>query len=160
MNHFGLALFATDIRTTKRMQSITVRYYRMGLNNVKRTGDIWLMATHEGDNKYKSSVQQINIRIPHRNTEGMKQTITFNKIDYKKQKFIALKASSDCGLPVNFYIKDGPAEIRNDRLFVTKIPPRSKYPVKVTVVAWQYGLTSEPKVRTAEQVERFFYINN
>jgi len=53
---------------------------------------------------------------------------------------------------------EGPAEIKDGKLVLTKIPPRAKYPVKVTVVAWQYGRGVEPKVQTAEPVSRSFYI--
>jgi hypothetical protein len=38
----------------------------------------------------------------------------------------------------------------------TKIPPRAKFPVKVTVVAWQYGIAG--KIQTAEAVEQSFYV--
>ncbi|MCS3161951.1 hypothetical protein NXX71_14925 [Bacteroides faecis] len=38
----------------------------------------------------------------------------------------------------------------------TRIPPRTKFPVKITVVAWQYGRSTEPKVQTAEAVEQSF----
>ena len=41
-------------------------------------------------------------------------------------------------------------------LRLTRIPPRAKFPVKVTVVAWQYGLPGQ--VQTAEPVERSFYV--
>jgi len=36
--------------------------------------------------------------------------------------------------------------------------PRAKFPVKVTVVAWQYGRVLEPKLKTAEPVEQTFSI--
>ena len=62
--------------------------------------------------------------------------------------------TSDCGLPVYYYVKEGPAEIEGNKLVFTRIPPRSKFPLKVTVVAWQYGLAGE--VQTAEPVERSF----
>ena len=54
------------------------------------------------------------------------------------------------------YVKEGPAELQDNRLVFTKIPPRSKFPVKVTVVAWQYGIAGQ--VQTAEPVERSFFI--
>lgn len=66
-----------------------------------------------------------------------------------------MKPVSDCGLPVYYYVKEGPAELQDNRLVFTKIPPRSKFPVKVTVVAWQYGIAGQ--VQTAEPVERSFY---
>jgi hypothetical protein len=53
-------------------------------------------------------------------------------------------------------VKEGPAEIDGNKLVFTPIPPRSKYPLKVTVVAWQYGLAG--KVQTAEPIERSFFI--
>ena len=57
---------------------------------------------------------------------------------------------------VYYYVKEGPAEIEGNKLVFTRIPPRSKFPLKVTVVAWQYGLAGE--VQTAESVERSFFI--
>lgn len=50
--------------------TFTVRFYRMGLDNPKRTGGICLMASVKQDHKYRSAVQQVEIRIPYRNKEG------------------------------------------------------------------------------------------
>ncbi len=47
-------------------------------------------------------------------------------------------------------------QIEGNQVVFTPIPPRSRFPVKVTVVAWQYGVAG--KVQTAEPVERSFYI--
>ncbi|MCI1647216.1 MAG: hypothetical protein LKI39_13390 [Bacteroides sp.] len=138
--------------------TFTVRFYRMGMDNPRRTGDIWLLAFNDGDKRYKSSVQQLNIRIPYRNTEGKRQYILFPGLPdvTSATKSVFLKAVSDCGLPIHYYIKEGPAELKEDSIIFTPIPPRTKYPVKVTVVAWQYGIAG--KVQTAEPVERSFYI--
>ena len=140
--------------------TFSVRFYRMGLNNEKRTGDIWLMASHPGDNNYKSTVQQFNMRIPFRNTEGMEQKITFGPLENQKKgiKEITLKATSDSGKPVYFYVQEGPAEIKDGKLIFTPIPPRSQFPIKVSVVAWQYGQAVEPKIKSAEPVIQSFYI--
>lgn len=140
--------------------TFTVRFYRMGLDNPKRTGSICLMASVKQNHKFRSAVQQVEIRIPHQNKEGIPQRITFPKLSDVKAsvKEITLKGTSDSGLPVCYYVKEGPAEIKDDRLVLTKIPPRAKFPVKVTVVAWQYGRSGEPQVQTAEAVEQSFYI--
>lgn len=140
--------------------TFTVRFYRMGLDNPKRTGGICLMASVKQDHKYRSAVQQVEIRIPYRNKEGIPQRIIFPKLSDVKAsvKEISLKGTADSGLPVHYYVKEGPAEIKGDKLVLTKIPPRAKFPVKVTVVAWQYGRSGEPKVQTAEAVEQSFYI--
>ena len=140
--------------------TFTVRFYRMGLDNPKRTGGICLMASVKQDHKYRSAVQQVEIRIPYRNKEGIPQRIIFPKLSDVKAsvKEKSLKGTADSGLPVYYYVKEGPAEIKRDKLVLTKIPPRAKFPVKVTVVAWQYGRSGEPKVQTAEAVEQSFYI--
>ena len=140
--------------------TFTVRFYRMGLDNPKRTGGICLMASVKQDHKYRSAVQQVEIRIPYRNKEGISQRIIFPKLSDVKAsvKEISLNGTADSGLPVYYYVKEGPAEIKGDKLVLTKIPPRAKFPVKVTVVAWQYGRSGEPKVQTAEAVEQSFYI--
>ena len=140
--------------------TFTVRFYRMGLDNPKRTGGICLMASVKQDHKYRSAVQQVEIRIPYRNKEGIPQSIIFPKLSDVKAsvKEISLNGTADSGLPVYYYVKEGPAEIKGDKLVLTKIPPRAKFPVKVTVVAWQYGRSGEPKVQTAEAVEQSFYI--
>lgn len=140
--------------------TFTVRFYRMGLDNLKRTGSICLMASVKQDHSYRSAVQQVEIRIPYRNKEGIPQRIIFPKLSDVKAsvKEITLKGTADSGLPVYYYVKEGSAEIKGDKLVLTKIPPRAKFPVKVTVVAWQYGRSGEPKVQTAEAVEQSFYI--
>lgn len=140
--------------------TFTVRFYRMGLENPKRTGGICLMASVKQDHKYRSAVQQVEIRIPYRNKEGIPQRIIFPKLSDVKAsvKEISLNGTTDSGLPVYYYVKEGPAEIKGDKLVLTKIPLRAKFPVKVTVVAWQYGRSGEPKVQTAEAVEQSFYI--
>lgn len=138
--------------------TFTVRFYRMGMDSPKRTGDIWLLASSDGDRNYKSAVQQVNIRIPYRNTEGRRQYILFPGIEDVKAdvKSIPLRATSDCGLPVYYYVKEGPAEVQGNELVLTPIPLRAKFPIKVTVVAWQYGKAGE--VQTAEPVERSFFV--
>jgi hypothetical protein len=141
--------------------TFTLQFYRMGMTSVRRSGDIWLIAASKTDKRYKSAVQQVNIRIPLRNTEGLQQTIEFVKLSDIKVgiRSVTLKAHSDCDMPVQFYVQEGPAEIKKDKLVITKIPPRSKFPVKVTVVAWQYGRSTTPKIQSAEPVVQSFHIS-
>ncbi len=138
--------------------TFTVRFYRMGMNNKRRTNEICLLVSNDGDDRYKSAVQELSFRIPYRNTQGKRQHILFPDIEdvTDTTSSLTLNATSDCGLPVYYYVKEGPAEVEGNKLTFTKIPPRSKFPLKVTVVAWQYGLPD--KVQTAEPVERCFYI--
>lgn len=133
-------------------------FYRMGTTNKKRTPSITLVASAGGDRQYKECVQELSFNIPYPLTEGRRQCILFPGIGDVKAgtESVTFDATSDCGLPVYYYVKEGPAEIRGNKVIFTKIPPRSRYPLKVTVVAWQYGIAG--KVQTAEPVERTFFI--
>jgi hypothetical protein len=138
-----------------------IRFYRMGTNNTKRSNEIWLEATHPGDAQYRRAVQQAVLHFPLRNTVGADQTITFPPIPDVRASTasIPLHATSSAHAPVHFYVREGPAEIVGDNtLKFTPIPPRAKFPVAVTVVAWQWGRSIDPKLKTAEPVERTFQI--
>jgi hypothetical protein len=141
--------------------TFVVQFYRMGFNNQKRSGDIWMIASSNGDETNKSTVQQINFKIPITNDVGEMQNISFPPIKNitSQTKTIQLNAKADKGLPVYYYVQEGPAEIKGDQLSITKIPPRTKYPIKVTIVAWQYGRSIEPKIRSAAPVTQVFYID-
>jgi hypothetical protein len=84
--------------------SFRLQFYRIGMNNPKRSNDIWLLAAHSGDKKYKSAVQQANIRFPLQNTEGIEQQISFPAIGDKKEgiKTLQLTATSTSGMPAYY----------------------------------------------------------
>ena len=115
-------------------------------------------ATHPGDAEYKPAVQQAHMFVPARNKQGAEQHITFPVIPDQKDgiKTLPLNATSDAGTSVCYFVREGPAEIDGNVLKFTPLPPRAKFPVKVTVVAWQYGRSAEPKVKTAAPVEHAF----
>lgn len=142
--------------------TFAIRFSRMGMNNRKRSNEIWLLAAHPGDEHFKRAVQQSVLHFPLRNEAGASQRITFAPIPDQTTdaQQITLQASSDAGAKVHFYVREGPAEVDGDTLCLTAIPPRAKFPVKVTVVAWQWGRTIEPKLKTAEPVERTFLITS
>ncbi|MGA2556346.1 MAG: hypothetical protein ABSG04_08735 [Verrucomicrobiota bacterium] len=125
-----------------------------------RPCELVFAATHPGDAQFKPAVQQAHLFIPARNTQGPGQRITFPEIPAQKAglKSLQLKAASDAGRKVRFYVREGPAEMDGDLLRFTRIPPRAKFPVKVTVVAWQYGSSLEPRCQSAGPVERNFQI--
>lgn len=125
-----------------------------------RNYELVFAVTHPGDAEYKPAVQQAHIFAPPRNTQGAGQRLDFDAIPDQEAgvKEVKLKATSDAGLPVRFYVREGPAEVDGDTLKLTPLPPRAKHPVKVTVIAWQYGRSIEPRVKSADPVERSFYI--
>lgn len=130
------------------------------LNTNAKNYELVFAATHPGNAGYKSAVQQAHIYIPARNNQGAEQHLTFPEIPDQKVGVasVQLHAVSDANVPVSYLVREGPAEVQGDTLTFAKIPPRSKFPVKVTVIAWQYGRSVEPKLKTAAPVERTFYL--
>ena len=125
----------------------------------RRPMEVWFLASHPGDEAYKSAVRQAMMRL-RAFTEGAVQAISFPAIADRKPdaSAISLTATADSGLPVGYYVREGPAFVQGDTLHLTTIPPRAKLPVRVTVVAWQFGRGAEPKIQAAEPVERSFLI--
>jgi hypothetical protein len=97
-----------------------------------------------------------------KNESGQPQKITFQPIpDVNAHvKRVALHASSDAGLKVEYYVESGPAIILGNELVLTRIPPKSKFPVAVTVAAWQWGRSALPKVKMAQIVKQTFFITS
>ncbi len=116
---------------------------------------------HPGDDEYRPAVQQARITLPIRLTEGQEQKIDFGPLPDVEDgiKSIRLSATSTSGLEVGFYAESGPVWIEGNRMYFEQLPPKTKYPVKVSVVAWQYGRTGEDKIQTAEPVRQEFYIH-
>ena len=109
-------------------------------------------------------VQQAELRFPLTNTRGKPQEIEFPSISDQKAAAsmvpIKLRATSSAGVPVYYYVRQGPAEVDDSgTLTFTAIPPRSKYPISVTVVAWQWGRSIDPLIQSAKPVARTFSID-
>ena len=88
-------------------------------------------------------------------TKGKSQTITFPPIGTLKADSgpVELKATSDSGLPVEYYVACGPAAVVDGKLAIAELPVRARLPITVKVVAWQFGSGTEPFVKTAVPVE-------
>jgi hypothetical protein len=142
----------------------TLDLYRESLVNDRRGNDAWLVAIWPGSGdkpgEFKRMVQQAVMRIPRRNDKGADQSIDFPPIPDQKlgAQSIKLTATATSGMPVRYFVREGPAEVDGDTLKLTAIPPRAKFPVKVTVVAWQWGRSVAPQVKSAEPVVRTFSI--
>lgn len=127
----------------------------------RRSADIWLLAESPGDKTFKGATQQATLHVPVNRT-GADQRIAFDAIPDQRAGATSLvlraRSSAGPGARVDFYVREGPAEISGDTLRFAAIPPRAKYPIEVTVVAWQFGRATEPKLKAAAPVERTFFI--
>jgi hypothetical protein len=142
-----------------------IRFNRVGFDNPKRANDIWLFLTYSDDGQYKKMVQQAELRFPLKNTNGKPQEIEFPKIPDQaassSMASIKLTATSIADVPVYYYVREGPADVDDaGNLSFTPIPPRSKFPISVTVVAWQWGRSIEPLLQSAKPVEQTFLITS
>jgi hypothetical protein len=133
---------------------------RAAFLNDRRGNEAWFVAIWPGDGTFKRAVQQSMMPIPRRLNDGQPQAIDFPRMADQKigTASLPLQATSSSGLPVRYFVREGPAEVDGDTLRFTQIPPRAKFPVKVTVVAWQFGRGLAPKFQSAEPVERVFHI--
>ncbi len=126
----------------------------------RRNHDLWLVASHPGDDHVRGIVQQAMVHAAPR-SEGAPQTIVFPAIPDQRvgaASSLELAATSSAGLPVSYYVREGPAEIHGSTLRFTAIPPRAGFPLRITVVAWQFGRDGAHAVRTATPVEQSFQL--
>ena len=118
---------------------------------------VTFMAYSAGDKDYRYT--EIVGMMP-RGFSGLKkgkdQTITFPPIGNIKAGAgaIALKATSDAGPAVEYYVAYGPCVIAGGKLKISELPRAATFPIKVKVVAWQFGRGVEPLVKTARPVEQ------
>jgi hypothetical protein len=150
------------------VDTFRIRFNRVGTANhhgQNRSRDIWLMSTHPGDESLSRAVQQALLRIPYPLKTGAPQTIDFPPIPDQSAttKSIRLTATTtgstvSPGTMVDYYIREGPARINGSVLEITPIPRRARFPIKVTVVATQYGRTIPPLLQTADPVVRTFHL--
>jgi hypothetical protein len=59
---------------------------------------------------------------------------------------------------VNYYVVAGPAIVEGNQLVFTEIPEKTAYPIKVTVVAYQWGRIDGLAYQSAQPVEQTFLL--
>lgn len=62
--------------------------------------------------------------------------------------------------PITIERITGPIRHIGDMLRLTEIPVRARRPISITVVAWQFGRATKPRVQTAEPVVRTLCVNS
>ncbi|MBW8780594.1 MAG: hypothetical protein JF599_01715 [Verrucomicrobia bacterium] len=123
----------------------------------------WIIAYQPGDAAYRRADRPGHPWLYAHNKDGKPQSIAFDKIADRRYGpgVLKLVATSDAGLPVQFYVISGPVELKEDdnaTLRLLPLPPRAKFPVKVILGAYQWGRVTNPKVQTAGPVFQEFLI--
>jgi hypothetical protein len=113
-----------------------------------------ILAFHPGDATYRYAEQQGRVNLPARLDRGRPQTINFPRpADLQPSgPPVKLTATSDAGLEVRYYVHSGPAVVEGGTLRLAEVPRRAVYPLKIVVVAYQYGSAVEPLIQSAEPV--------
>lgn len=121
------------------------------------------LASSAGDDNYRHT-ELVGMLPPGfaRLKEGKPQTISFPAIGNLASDAapIGLRAVSDAGLPVEYYVACGPAMIDNGKLKIAELPRRAKFPIAVRIVAYQFGRAIEPRVASATPVEQTIHIES
>jgi hypothetical protein len=134
--------------------------FRIALDRTWKTGAAcYLVVWHPATDGVRFGVQPAAVKLVP-NTEGAVQTIDFKPIPdvMVGTASIPLTATSDAGLSVSFYVVSGPALVKGEKLEFTPIPPRARFPVEVTVAAWQWGRHRDPKIKTADVERQTFHL--
>jgi hypothetical protein len=137
--------------------------FRVALDRVWLGGGaIYVALRQAGTDTIRGGVQPagVDLRGALRNGSGQPQKITFAPPPDMRVGAapFPLVAAADSGLPVSFFVVSGPAIIEDGKLVLTPIPPRTRFPVTVTVAAWQWGRRAAPAVKMAEIVQQSFQI--
>lgn len=135
--------------------------FRVQFNRGDQGGAIVLQEYHPGNDEYRHAVQPGEIPIPEKLAKGAEQQIAFPAIADQKisVQAIPLNAVSSSKLPVNYYVVSGPAIIEDGKIKIKQVPVNSKYPIKITIVAYQWGKMSVPQYQSASPVTQSFLLN-
>lgn len=118
---------------------------------------VTFMAYSEGNTEYRYTEQ---VGMMPRGFSGLgsgkEQAITFPPVGNLKAGGapVELKATSDSGLPVEYYVGHGPATVKDGKLEIAELPSRAIFPVEIKVVAFQFGSGIAPQFKTAKPVEQ------
>jgi hypothetical protein len=132
--------------------------HRIKLNRGYPLTPNFIAVRHAGDTEHRPTIQPGRFVL--RKHEGREQTITFSAIEKPQNggNNINLRATSSAGLKVEFFVRSGPAKIVGNQLVVLPLPPRTKLPVEISVVAWQLGRGGSDPVSAAPTIEQSFYL--
>lgn len=143
---------------------LDARTFRVALDRTMATddwrrGDIWLLASALGDSRFRHAEQQalLDLRLGGP-WAGSAPGIDFPPLSDEPRgvREVRLRARSSVGGPVSYFVREGPAEVRGDRLLLTAVPVRARFPLRVTVVAWQLGRAADSGLRPFASTARTF----
>ena len=123
----------------------------------------FLRVYHESTNDFAAAGRtcQVSISSNDANKSAKPQTVDFPVIPDTAASAtkIDLQAKSSAGLPVEYFVVQGPGIVKDSAFIPTEIPAGNRKPVKVTIGAYQVGLFNDKDgVAPAATVFQSFYL--
>ena len=118
----------------------------------------------EGNDSVAESVRTVRLdRTQSTNFTGLKsQFITFpsiNPIDVNTRS-VQLNATASSSLPVEYFVRSGPAIVIDNKLIISQIPDNAPLPIAISVAAYQVGSTVTGGYFAAPTVYLTIWIND
>ncbi len=115
-----------------------------------------ILVYHPGDDEYRYAEQQGRIGLSGRLTAGEAQRIRFDPPAEVAAADLplSLDAESTSDLPVRYAIIHGPAVIEDGKLHLSDVPARAAEVLEIRLIAYQWGSMTEPRIQSAEPIER------
>lgn len=131
--------------------------FRIALDRTWPQGPVCVTLRHRGTADIRDVVQPGYFQLVP-NNEDAAQEIEFEPIadQIAGATSVPLIARAGSGMKVRFYVVAGPAKVEGDVLKLTPVPPRTRFPIEITVTAWQWGRSIEPRVQTAKPMTQTF----
>ncbi len=133
------------------LETFDVRFNRHGFDGY-RAREVVLAAVYPGDAHWRRSVQQAIVRLP-ANTHGAENRIEWDAPKSARAADLPLKldARSTSGLPVRYFVREGPAVVGDDGVLRLCDWPAGAAESVITICAYQWGADGG-RVKTAEPV--------
>ena len=135
------------------LETFDIRFNRHGFDGY-RAREVVLAAVYPGDAHWKRSVQQGLLRFP-LNTHGAENEIKWDAPETASAAEFPLRlaATATSGLPVRYFVREGPAVVGDDGVLRLCDWPAGATECAITVCAYQWGADGG-KVKTAKPVYR------
>ncbi len=139
-----------------------LRFYRYNPNAGGYTQS-YVALYREGNDTVAASVRNVRIDRTQSTIPGLQaQTISFPDVPpiAASTRYVLLQAKASSGMPVAYFVRSGPAIVVNNQLIITQIPEGSKFPIPISVAAYQVGRTGVGGVYAAPTVYKTVWIHN
>jgi hypothetical protein len=144
---------------------LTLRLYRHRIDPENGFNMSFVRVFHEGNDEFAAAGRTCQIKLSPSDAPILKnaapQTIAFPAVPDAPANSpkIDLHATSSAGLPVEYFVREGPGIIVDGAFIPTEVPEGATQPIEVTLGAYQVGVFKDPGgVKSAQTVYQTFHL--